>query len=240
MLNILRSVSDQSSNSKINNFGHRRRLRERFLKTGLSGFSDHEVVELLLTIFIPRKDVKNVAKQALSKFSSLKGIFDAEVKDLMAINGIGEKSAISIKIIKAIHCLYFQQSCEDSVFFDDFEKVSKIWKARMSGLTFEVLEVAYLGQNLQLLKDGIERLENGTASSVSVYPRKIAEAAIMRHASAIILAHNHPKGTACPSDYDERVTRKIKSALQFLDIKLVDHIIIAGNDVFSFVQNNIL
>ena len=237
MLNILRLVSDQSSNSKINNFGHRRRLRERFLKTGLSGFSDHEVVELLLTIFIPRKDVKNVAKQALSKFSSLKGIFDAEVKDLMTIDGIGEKSAISIKIIKAI---YLQQSCEDSVFFDDFEKVSKIWKARMSGLTFEVLEVAYLGPNLQLLKDGIERLEVGTSLSVSVYPRKIAEAAIMRHASAIILAHNHPKGTACPSDYDERMTRKIKSVLQCLDIKLIDHIIIAGNDIFSFVQNNIL
>ena len=87
-------------------------MRERFLKTGLSGFADHEIVELLLTIFIPRKDVKNVAKQALSKFSSLKGMFDAEVKDLMTIDGIGEKSAISIKIIKDIaflvSYLYYQ------------------------------------------------------------------------------------------------------------------------------------
>ena len=93
----------------------------------------------------------------------------------------------------------------------------------MSDITFEVLEIVYLGSNLQLLKNCIERLESSTDTAVSAYPRKKAETTIMRHASAIILAHNHPKGTTYPSDYDKRMTRKIKSVLQCLYIELIEY-----------------
>jgi DNA repair protein RadC len=208
--------------------------------SGFTSFSKHEIVELLLTLSIPRKDVKTIAKTLLQTFGSIKGIFDANIDDLVQIKGIGESTAVAFKIIRSVNNLYLQEQLEDTPVCNSVEKTSVLWKNRLSNLAVEVLEVAYLDSSLRLIKDGIERLETGTIVATTVYPRKIAEAALRRGARAIILAHNHPCGSAEPSDCDERNTRTIKIALQYLDIQLVDHIIVATSGTFSFKENGLL
>lgn len=228
---------DQNKSSK---FGHRDRLRLRFLKIGLDGFADYEMVELMLSFFIPRKDVKFLAKHMINHFGSIKNIFDANIDELQSIDGIGEYTAVGIKFMHAIYSVYAQEIAEEMPVFNDVNEMSKLWKTRIGGLKYEVFEIAYLGSDLRILKDGIERMESGTAVRTTVYPRKIAEAALKRNASAVIIAHNHPSGNSKPSDCDERMTRTIKIALQYLDVRLVDHIIISATDCFSFAQAGLL
>jgi DNA repair protein RadC len=228
-------LSEDSANEN-----HRQRLREKFLRSEFSGFVDHEIVELLLTLSIPRKDVKGLAKVLLKTFGSIRGIFDADVSELMRIRGIGESTATSLKIIRVANTLYVQKSCEESQPFNSADKAVELWRSRLSNLKFEVFEVAYLDSGLRLIKDGIKRLETGTAVMAAVFPRKVAELAIRNNSTAVIVAHNHPGGPAEPSDHDERTTRTLKIALQYLDIRLLDHIIISSNGAFSFREHGLL
>ncbi|MDR0715688.1 MAG: DNA repair protein RadC [Puniceicoccales bacterium] len=220
--------------------GHRKRLRERFLKSGFHGFADYEIVELILILFIPRRDVKKQAKKLLHKFGGVGAIFDADLNELKHVDGIGEAAAIGIKIIKASTDLYLKNCAEKKRKFDGSGDLIKFWKNRMRGLQIEVFEVAYLDADLCLLKDGIEEIERGSVNRVHINLRKILESALRRHASCIILAHNHPCGDARPSYVDECLTRKIKFTAESLDITLVDHIIIAKNDEFSFRDHGLV
>jgi DNA repair protein RadC len=219
------------------NSGHRNHLRQRFLKSGFCGFADYEVVELILTLCVPRRDVKKQARELLRRFSNISGIFDADLGELQKVNGIGEVTAVAIKIIKASTDLYLKSGIEGKQIFDNSQDLIKFWKNRMRGLCIEVFEVAYLDADLCLLKDGIEEIGRGNSTSVHVTPRKILESALRRNASYIILAHNHPCGNALPSDVDECITRKIKTAAEYLGVALLDHIIISKIDEFSFYDH---
>ncbi|MDR3274041.1 MAG: DNA repair protein RadC [Puniceicoccales bacterium] len=220
--------------------GHRKRLRERFLKGGFCGFADHEIVELILTLCIQRRDVKKQAKMLLRKFGSIGGVFDADLSELKSVEGIGEVAAVAIKIVRASTDLYLRERVEKNQRLDESGELIKFWKNRMRGLCFEIFEVAYLDADLCLLKDGIEEIGRGSASCVHVDLRKILEIALSRHASCIIFAHNHPCGDARPSDIDECITRKAKAAAELLGITLVDHIIISKVDEFSFRDHGLV
>jgi DNA repair protein RadC len=221
-------------------YGHRERLRKRFLKGEFRGFGDYEVIELILTLCIPRCDVKKQAKNLLRKFGSIGGIFDADLGELREVDGVGEVAAANIKIIKASTDAYLKNRAEEKRILDGSDALVKFWKNRMRGLCIEVFEVAYLDADLCLLKDGIEEISSGTANRVYVNSRKILESALRKHASCIILAHNHPCGDASPSDIDECITRKIRAAAELLDIILVDHIIISKIDEFSFRSHGLI
>ncbi|MDR3144441.1 MAG: DNA repair protein RadC [Puniceicoccales bacterium] len=225
---------------KHENVGHRERLRERFMRAEFSCFSQHEIVELMLTFSIPRRDVKRTAKILLKTFGSIAGIFDAEIGELEQIKGIGRATAISIKMIRAVNSLYLQEKFSSGTDIDSAEKAIALWRQRMSGLKVEVVEVAHMSSELRLMEDGIERLEEGTVASAVIYPRKIVESAMRRNSAAIMLCHNHTSGSADPSDCDERNTRALKTTLQHLDIALVDHIIISPIGAFSFRENGLL
>jgi DNA repair protein RadC len=222
------------------NENHRHRLREKFLRSEFGAFVDHEIIELMLTLSIPRKDVKGIAKILLRTFGSIRGIFDAEIADLMRVKGIGEATAVSLKIIPAMNNLYLQKCCEDGFQLDSVEKIGRLWRHRLSSLRIEVFEVAYLNSSLQLLPDGIERMESGTVTTAVVCPRKVAESAIRRNSTAILIAHNHPSGAAEPSDQDERTTKFLKSVLQPLGIRLIDHLIISPDASFSFLDHGMI
>jgi DNA repair protein RadC len=225
---------------KSDNAGHRGRLRQRFMRSEFSCFSEHEVVELLLTFSIPRKDVKTTAKILLKTFGSLKGIFDASSDDLIQIKGIGPATAISIKMIRALNALYLQERFSSEIALDSTGKAIELWRNRVSGLPVEVVEVAYLDAELHLIADGIERMEVGTASASAIYPRKIVESAMRHNAVAIMICHNHTSGSPEPSDADERNTAALRAALRYMDIKLIDHIIVSPRGAFSFSENHML
>lgn len=220
--------------------GHRQRLRDRFLKSGLDGLADYEVIELLLTLAIPRADVKQPAKALTAQFGSLRGILDAPVEELQAIKGIGSVTPVALRIIKAAATRYLQQSSESQDCLADPDRLGAVWRMRIGALSSEVFEVGYLDSGYRLLRDGIDTLEEGTIDRAAVYPRRVIEAALRRGAFGIVLAHNHPNGTVTPSEHDKVLTRAIVLAAETVNIKVVDHLIVSADDVFSFRKAHLL
>jgi len=228
------------SNDKPHHLGHRQRLRERFIKSGLDGFADYEVVELLLTLAIPRSDVKRPAKALIARFGNLRGILDARIEDLRSVPVIGTVTPAAIQIIKAAATLYLQQSAEGRDSLRDPEFLSRFWRARIGALPNEVFEVGYLDSGYRLLRDGVERLEEGTIDRAAVYPRRVIEAALGRGAFAIALAHNHPNGAVTPSEQDKVLTRAIVLAAETVSLRVVDHLIVSPGEAFSFRKAGLL
>jgi DNA repair protein RadC len=220
--------------------GHRERLRARFVKTGLDGFAEHEVVELLLTLAIPRSDVKQPAKGLIARFGNLQGILDAPAEELRSVRGIGAVTPIALKIIKTAATLYLQQSTEHRDSLADPSHLLAFWRMRIGGLQNEVFEVGYLDSGYRLLRDGVEKLEEGTIDRAAVYPRRVVEAALKRGAFAVILAHNHPNGSVTPSEKDVLLTRAIVLAAETISIRVLDHLIVSVNESFSFRKAGLL
>jgi DNA repair protein RadC len=220
--------------------GHRQRLRERFLKSGLAGFADYEVIELLLTLAIPRSDVKQPAKALTARFGNLRGILDAPIEELREVSGIGSVTPVALQIIKAAATLYLQQSGEGLDSLADPARLSEFWRMRIGALQNEVFEVAYLDSGYRLLRDGVDRLEEGTIDRATVYPRRVVEAALKRGAAAIVLAHNHPNANLTPSEHDKLLTRAIVLAAETVHLKVVDHLIVSAQDTFSFRKAGLL
>lgn len=220
--------------------GHRERLRKRFLKSGLEGLADYEVVELLMTLAIPRSDVKESAKALIARFGNLRGILDAPIEELQAVNGIGSVAPVALKIIRAAATLYLQQSAEGTNIPADHEPLAAFWRMRIGALPNEVFEVAYLESGRRLLRDGVERLEEGTIDRAAVYPRRVLEAALRRGAAAIVLAHNHPNGDVKPSEQDKLLTRALVMAAETVQLKILDHLIVSLNESFSFKKAGLL
>jgi len=220
--------------------GHRQRLRDRFLKAGFDGFAEHEVVELLLTLAIPRSDVKQPAKALLQRFGSLRGILDAPLDELRAVNGIGAVTPVALQIIRAAATLYLQQAAEGTEVLAHQDRLTDFWRMRLGALRNEVFEVAYLDSGLRLLRDGVERLEEGTIDRATVYPRRVVEAALRRGAAAVVLAHNHPNGDVTPSEQDRLLTRALVLAAETVHLKILDHLIVSPDDAFSFRKAGLL
>ena len=220
--------------------GHRQRLRDRFLKSGLDGFADYEVVELLLTLAVPRSDVKQPAKALIARFGSLQGILDAPIEELRAISGIGSVTPVALQIIKAAATLYLQQSGEGRDSIADPVRLADFWRMRIGALQNEVFEVAYLDSAYRLLRDGVETLGKGTVDRAAVYPRRVIEAALKRGAAALVLAHNHPNGNVTPSEHDKVLTRAIVLGAETVHLKVVDHLIVSVQETFSFRKAGLL
>jgi DNA repair protein RadC len=220
--------------------GHRQRLRDRFMRSGVEGFHDYEVVELLLTLAIPRSDVKQPAKALIARFGNLRGILDAPFEELQEIEGIGSVAPVALRIIRDAAALYLQQAGEGAESLADTHSLTSLWRMRIGALRDEVFEVAYLDAGHRLLRDGIERLEEGTIERATVYPRRVLERAIKRGAVSLVLAHNHPNGLVHPSEQDKTLTRAIVLAAETLHVKVVDHLIVSTDNVFSFRKAGLL
>lgn len=220
--------------------GHRARLRERFLKSGIEGMADYEVVELLLTLAIPRKDVKEPAKRLIQQFGNLKGILDAPVEELRTVEKIGEVTPVALKIIRAAATLYLQQNAEGREILSDPLQLATFWRMRIGGLANEIFQVGYLDSAYRLLRDGVETLEEGTIDRANVYPRRMVETALRRGAAALVLAHNHPNGDVQPSEQDKLLTRALVLAAETVQLKIVDHLIVSTADAFSFRKAGLL
>jgi len=211
--------------------GHRNRLRERFQKTGLEGFHDYEFIELLLTYAIPRKDVKPIAKELIHRFDGIKGIFDASLEELSSLNGIGERTAILIKLLKEGTTLYLKTQIKNKEVLRSPQEVFNFCQYALSGERNEKFAVIYLTTKNEVID--VEVLEEGTVNRTAVYPRKVIEGALRHNASALIFVHNHPSGDPTPSPTDKKLTEDLEKAASAVDIIVHDHLIIGKNAHFS-------
>ena len=231
----------QPMNSESPDFhGHRERLRARFQKTGFDGLADYEVVELLLTLAIPRSDVKKHAKELIARFGNLRGILDAPIEELQKVKGIGTVAPVALRIIREAATLYLQQAAEQRNAFTDHEALAAFWRSKIGALTHEVFQVGYLDSGYRLLRDGVETMEEGTVDRAAVYPRRVIEAALRRNAAALVFAHNHPNGDVQPSDHDKLLTRALVLAATTVQIKVLDHLIVSADRTFSFRREGLL
>ena len=215
--------------------GHRRRLRERFQKNGLEGLHDYEFIELLLTYAIPRRDVKPVAKTLLERLGSIKSVFDASFDELTACPGIGERSAVLIKLLKEGSTLYLKTRLKNKELLGSPQDVLNFCHHALSGEKNEQFMVIYLSAKNELIETEI--LEEGTVNQTAVYPRKVMVGALRHNASALIFVHNHPSGDPSPSQADRRLTEALEKAALTIDIVVHDHIIIGRNTHFSGREN---
>lgn len=230
-------MKDRTADSK----GHRRRLRERFLKGGVSGFADYEVVELLLTLAIPRCDVKGPAKALIARFGNLRGILDAPLEEFRKIPGLGEVAPVALKIIREAAVLYLkEEALEEREAFTEVETLSRFLRMKIGALPNEVFCVIYLDNAHRLLKNGVEIIEEGTIDRAAVYPRKVVGEALRRGAAALAFAHNHPSGELVPSEQDRTLTRALVLAAGTVQIHVLDHLIITPGRILSFRQEGLL
>ncbi len=214
--------------------GHRKRLRERFIKNGLEGFHDYEIVELLLTYGIVRRDCKPLAKKLLKKHKSLSAVFSAPPSSLMESEYIGENAAILIRLVKEIADAILKEETMDMDYFNNFRVVSNYIRVSMGGLKHEEFRTAFLNSANGVI--AIETIQQGIVNSTMVYPRQIIELAIKHHAAGLICFHNHPGGNSQPSPQDRSLTRDILYAARPLGINLHDHLILAEPKIYSFAS----
>ena len=219
-------------------YGHRQRLRERFLKSGLDSFHDYEAVELLLTLAIPQRDVKVPAKLAIERFKSLRGVLDAPLEELREIPGLGEVAPVALRIIKEAANRYLQQKSQEAFSLTNQQVLFDYCRSALGSNSDEVFKVFYLDSGYRILGD--ETLEEGTIDRAAVYPRRVIDAALRNRAAALLFAHNHPNGNVKPSEQDKTLTRALVLAAETLQIKVLDHVIVSKDDVFSFRKEGLL
>ncbi|MDX8390878.1 MAG: DNA repair protein RadC [Mariprofundaceae bacterium] len=214
--------------------GHRERLRLRFGKGGFDGFHDYEVLELLLTYVIPRKDVKPVAKRLLHHFDTLAGVFEASPAALAQVEDIGEKSALFLTMIQQAGVRYLASDLPGKMIFDHPQRVQEHLRMWLQGRTMECFGAIFTDQQHRHLITEI--LFEGTVDRTVVYPRNLIKRAVELDAKGIIIFHNHPGGTPRASEDDIQLTHRLTQACKPLDIKVLDHFLVVGRDVLSFKE----
>ena len=218
--------------------GHRERLRKRFHQAGAKGFHDYELLELLLTYAIPRKDVKPVAKGLIKRFGSMAGVLDASITELEDVPGLGPRSAVLIQLVKELLGTYLAERVKGRDLMASPQQVVDFAKVRLAAYPHEVFMVIYVNAKNEVIDEEI--VHEGTVDRTVVYPRRIVESALAHHAAGLVLVHNHPSGHTEPSEEDKRITYTIIEAAHTMDIRIVDHIIVGKEGYFSFMEHNLV
>ena len=218
--------------------GHRDRVRKRFLMNELSGFADHEALELLLYYAIPRGDVNPLAHALIDRFGSLSGVLSAPMELLTQVEGVGERTATLLHLVPQIAQKARLSELEQELALNTRERVGAYLLELFSRERNEAVYQICLDGKGKLL--ACRRLGEGSASAVNLDIRQVVQNAILYAASSVILAHNHPSGVALPSQEDHAATLRVKAALEAIDVRLEDHIVVADHDFISFSQSGFL
>lgn len=213
--------------------GHRARLKQRFMNDEGKSMPDYELIELLLTYVIPRRDVKPIAKNLIRRFGSLSAVLMAKPSDLQEIDGVKESSVVLFKAIKeaAYRLAWSELSDGDKPVISNWDAMIDYCRSEMALLDVEEFRAIFLNVKWQVV--GEEIMQRGTINQVAIHPREVVKMAMEKKASAVILVHNHPSGDVKPSRADIDMTKQIKIALESIGITLVDHIIIGKNNYNS-------
>jgi DNA repair protein RadC len=212
--------------------GHRDRLRERFLNGGADALPDYELLELILFMAIPRRDVKPLAKELVLRFGNLAGVVNATPDELQSIEGISENTAIALKAIQAAAFRMMKQEVMNKPVLTSWQRLMDYCTATMAHEKREHFRVLFMNKKNELIADEIQ--QSGTVDHTPAYPREIMKRALELGATALILIHNHPSGDPTPSRADIDMTNNIIAAAKPFNIVVHDHVIISKSGTSSF------
>lgn len=227
-------MAENVTSDESDYLGHRERLRRRFLLGGGRDMPDYELLELLLTIAIPRRDVKPLAKELIRKFGSFAEVVNAPLEELMLVKGVKENTAAVLRIVRECSVRSSWQSLKgtDAPVISDFDAMVDYCRSAMAYQMVEEFRIIFLNSKLYVIGEEIQ--QRGTVDQVAIHPREVIKSAMMHGASAMILVHNHPSGIVTPSKADMEITKRIKEAAEAVSIRLFDHLIISKSSVYSF------
>ena len=217
-----------------NTKNHRQRLKAHFLEGERKALTGHSMLELLLTYAIPRVDVKPIAKRLLKVFGTLAGVFDAPLAELKQVEGMGERGAVFLTLVRQVEVRYLASDLPGKSVFDRPEKVKAHLRLLVQGRGMECFGAIFTDQQNRHVATQI--LFEGTVDRAAVYPRNLMKRALELDAKGMIIFHNHPGGTSRASEEDIQLTRRMAEAGAPLDIKVLDHFLIAGTEVLSFKE----
>jgi DNA repair protein RadC len=218
--------------------GHRERLRARYRQVGEAALQDYELLELLLTFAIPRRDTKLLAKKLMEHFDTLARVFEAEPAALEEVGGIGPQAATLLSLIRPLATRFLKAVPVGKTLLRSTAEAATYFQAKLKGLPEEEVHAAFV--NAKNAVTATECLQRGTVDQSAVYVRKVIERALAHKASGFILAHNHPSGDPTPSAHDRELTQAVKAAAAAVGIRFLDHLIIGDAAPFSFKANGIL
>lgn len=218
--------------------GHRQRIKERYAETGLEGFSDHTVLEFLLFYAVPRKDTNELAHLLLEHFGSLTAVLEADKDDLMQVNGIGDNAATLLSLIPQISRRYMENRTAPKRQIKDSKDAAQYFVSKFAYEYNEVVYAMFLDTKHNIICT--RKLAKGVVNGVELSVRTLVEACIKLRAQAVIVAHNHPNADIAPSSEDEFFTLSLKKALYLVDIDLLDHIIVSGNEYLSLKRLGVM
>lgn len=230
----------KSKKSKVTNphKNHRKRVKTKFIQNGLMPFEEHEILELLLFYSIPQANTNPLAHKLIEEFGSLKNVLDATPERLATIKGVGENTATLINLVSGIVNAYNKLSAGQIRVINNQELAKEYVTKALTGLKEECLYMICLSPKCEVL--GTKEMRSNSPSFVDVQIRDITNFALKHNCNRIILAHNHPQGTAKPSNDDIYMTKRIFSSSVLNDIDILDHIIYADSEVFSFAESGLM
>ncbi len=208
--------------------GHRERLRQKFLDDKLA---DYELLELLLSFVIPRRDVRPLARGLVEKFGGVYQVITAPIGSLTKFKGIGRNTAIFIKAIHKIMMVGYKSSLDKATIFHNEKILTNYCLLLMAGKTKEEIHILYLDDDRRLLADDLHSI--GTVDWAAAYPREILKRALELNAKSIVMLHNHPKPNTSFSTDDIKLTEQVKDLLATVDIDVHDHYVVSGGIVYS-------
>lgn len=215
--------------------GHRQRMRARFEQMGLDGFQDHEILEMLLYYCIPRKNTNEIAHRLLDEFKSLSRVFNASVKELERVEGIGHNTALYLNMLRQTERFFQPKESDAEEVLTSMDKCHKYLVKQMAARRNETVMLLCL--DAKCMELGCHIVSEGSMNAANVSIRKIVDIALSTNASSVVLAHNHPSGVALPSAEDVQTTKQISLALRMVDVVLADHVVVADNDYVSLCQS---
>ncbi len=215
--------------------GHRDRLRKKFIMNDTDSMEDHEILELALFYAIPRKNTNEIAHNLLKHFGSISSVFDAPISSLKEVDGIGENAAVFIKLISSLSRIYTERKYNSKQSILKLSEINDRLLKKFIGRNEEVVAIALLDAKGKLVYDGV--INKGTINGVDLYIRKIIELVVNYNAVSVAISHNHPSGVALPSADDIKSTERINNILAGMQVKLLDHIIVADQDYVSMRES---
>ena len=221
---------------------HRQRVKERFLKTGFDNWQDYEILEFVLFFVIQRKDTKQIAKDLIKEFGSLKELMNAEnsklIESFALINGVGPHTAFFFHFLKEFSLKFSEFKMQEKKKISSPQEIVNFLKNCIGACNEEKMYAVFFNASNKVL--GYKEISEGTVSRSAVYPGKIAKEALLKNARAVIVAHNHPGGVCKPSQNDIIATEAVQKALKAVEIILLDHIIVTASDFYSFKDNGLI